>query len=904
MTLKAQAKKAAALAITSILVLTSFIILLSMVPPTIRADPPFSDNEKVNTDADTATQGDPSIFVDAEGTAYLVWDDYRNINGDIFFAKSIDGGASWTDPNKRVNEDSGTTEQSNPSIAVNSTGALHVVWQDLRNGDWDIYFANSTNGGATWSEPNVKINTDVGSDHQINPVIAVDSEDTIYIAWEDYRNGDADIYFAKSTDGGETWDPNKRVNTDSEDLPDQKRPTMAINSMGTIYIAWQDKIEGDWDIYIGKSTNGGTDWSDPSIEVNTDGGIQSQSKPTLAVGSTGNIYLAWQDYRNNDNDIYFARSTNEGATWTNPNKKVNSDSGTENQFEPTIAVGSTGTIYLAWRDHREGNDDIYFANSTDEGSTWTHPNKRVNDDTGSYTQLNPTIGVGSTGLVHLAWEDYRSDDSYDIYSASIEPVNPFPMADLLSVEGYYASTPGIQHIIPNEPGFCFRFNDPNSDPLAQYNISVWEAGGSSLLWWCNNTSSAPSGSWVRLRYNTAPCPTNGPPLIDGTSYKLRVIVKNDTGVWSAVSEVDFHMNEALAPTLVSPLDNSLITSSATQTVSWASPGTDAEGDTPVSYSWEVATDPSFTTVIESGSGLVTESGQFDTTPSGNFYWRVNLNDSWETGQYGNQPDGYWNFTTYTPSGSNNPPIITNKALTPTAVIVNYNLNFVFTATDPDPDTLSWSKIYGPTWLSIGSTNGTIYGIPSTGNIGANQFKIEVSDGRGGADNHTFTIEVNTSFPDNNQPIITNKRSEPTEATVNSALTFTFTATDDDLDPLTWGITGGMISGPKWLNIGASNGTIYGIPSSGNIGSNTFTIQVSDGKGGTDDHTFTITVNDQDDEDGDDGEPQLLGIPFLWILIIIIVIIVILLLIAIARRKKRKEAVPPPPANEYLPPPPP
>jgi len=69
------------------------------------------------------------------------------------------------------------------------------------------------------------------------------------------------------------------------------------------------------------------------------------------------------------------------------------------------------------------------------------------------------------------------------------------------------------------------------------------------------------------------------------------------------------------------------------------------------------------------------------------------------------------------------------------------LTFEFEATDPDSDPLSWGKISGPSWLTIGQANGTIYGSPSLEDLGSNTFEIQVSDGKGGTDSHTFSISV-------------------------------------------------------------------------------------------------------------------------------------------------------------------
>jgi hypothetical protein len=869
----------------SFLLLSSISILIFTFPSTT-GDPPFSENKRVNSDeVGVYAHKSPSLVVDQSGTAYVVWGDSRNPDWDIYFAKSTDWGVSWTDPNIKVN--SGSDNQTFPAMAIDSKGTLYVVWEDDRNGDSDIYFAKSTDGGDTWSNPNTKVNIHTSGDgspnmDQSTPCIAVDSQGTIYVAWTDDRWDDNDIYFAKSIDGGDTWtNPNERVNTDSTSTT-QRNPTITVDSEQNIYVAWQDQITGDYDIQFAKSTDGGGEWSDPSILVNKGGQDNLQINPTIAVDSSDRLYLAWQDNRWGNYDIYFAKSTNKGASWTEPNIRINSDTGTARQHSPALTVSYTGTIYAAWHDYRNVNSDIYFAYSLNEGENWSHPNLRVNQPPEN-TQHVPAIAVGPNGPIYVAWQDDR-DGFDDIYSANIDPINPYPTADFLRVEGFLGGTPEIQHIIPHNPLFSFTYNDPGLDPLSRYNISLFDSGGSNLLWWCDRSSSVSSGSEVSVRYNTAPCPVNGPRLVDGTTYLLRAKVENATGVWGPFSEVAFHLNEVLTPTTpIYPDDNSLIESSGTQKVIWNSPGGDAEGDSPLSFSWEVSMNPEFTTLMDSGTLLVNESNPFNTRPSGYFYWRVTLNDGWETGTYGNQPDGYWAFSTYTPTPENNPPTITNKDSEPDASAVGSFIDFTFTATDPDSDPLSWGKISGPGWLRIGTDNGTIYGTSSSENIGMNNFTIQVSDGKGGIDSHAFTIDVEDTTTPNNPPVITNKDLAPDKTQVNITMTFTFTATDPDSDPLTWS----KLSGPDWLDIGIDNGTIYGMPLFENLGSNIFTIQVSDGRGGTDDHTFTIsvdtTIDGDDDIDKDDAFP-----PFCWILFVIIALLVILIIIFLWRRKKSEE----------------
>lgn len=853
--------------------LAVMILLLSMIIFTpifgflhsSNGDAPFTSNVNVISEPAEAIQNYPTMVVDDAGRAYCAWQDRRNGDEDIYFAKSTDYGESWSNPNIIIY--SGPEDQTSPSLAMNFEGTLYIVWEDDRNPDSDIYFARSFDGGDTWPQPHFRVNT--SGARQSEPAIAVDSSGVIYVVWEDDREGHYDIYFAKSEDRGETWTDAIDINSDWKSST-QLDPTIAVDTAGTIYVAWEDQINDDFDIYFGKSIDGGNTWTDPSIQINTDQTTMGQTNPTMGVGGEGEVYLAWQDNRWNNLDIYFASSNNSGDSWSNPNIKINTDS-TAIQQNPALAVSPTGTIYVTWDDWRNGDVDIYFSYSTNGGKEWKDPNLRVVDDTSAENQGSSTLAVGANGPVFVAWGDKR-DDPYDIFAATATAVNPIPTAEFLSVEGYPALTFGIQHIIPSQPTFSFIYTDPHSDSMARYNLTVWDEGGYSLLWVCDRTHNASSGSFVNVTYNTDPYPTNGPSLEDGTTYKLRIKVQNTTGVWGIESEVDFHMNEVLTPmTPVSPSDGSILLAFDNQTVSWTSPGPDSEGDYPLTYFWEVASDPDFTTILESGYGTDNQSTAFDTSPSGYFYWRVNLSDGWEISEYGNQPDGYWVFSTYTPFAGNHPPTITNKDSVPTKVVVNSSIIFTFNATDPDSDPLTWGKISGSGWLHLDPNNGTIYGTPSWEALGFNEFKIQVSDGKGGYDNHTFKIDVNKL---NNPPKITNRDLVPTKATVKSAVNFTFLATDLDGDTLSWS----KISGPEWLKIDVFNGTIYGTPSEDNLGSNSFTIEVSDGRGGFDNHTFIIKVEKDEQE----------NFEFLCLILALLLIILILIILSLLKRRKKEE----------------
>ena len=118
-----------------------------------------------------------------------------------------------------------------PSIAVGSDGfvyAAYAGWGGTTTGD-DIFFAKSSNGGRTWTT-SVRVNDFGGAGTQQDPSLAVDHTNTIYIVWTDNRVAGNDIYFAKSTDGGVSFSANVRVNDIT--MNGQTQADVAVDSAG------------------------------------------------------------------------------------------------------------------------------------------------------------------------------------------------------------------------------------------------------------------------------------------------------------------------------------------------------------------------------------------------------------------------------------------------------------------------------------------------------------------------------------------------------------------------------------------------------------------------------------------------------------------------------------------------
>ena len=419
--------RAVPIAVMTAILAAAFIGVLLPAASAALTAPHFGPNVQVDRPP-AYTAGTPSLKVGSDGVAYLAFAGWGGsiTQTDIFFTKSLDGGQTWTIP-VRVNNDGGGAYQAEPALALDSANHIYVVWTDSRNGNNDVFFAKSTDGGLSFSA-NVRVN-DVTTNSQSEPDVAVDpgNPSLVHTAWTDTRSGvtGPDIYYANSTDSGLSFNPSLRVNNDAT-TSEQGEPRIATAPNRDVYLAWSDPRTAakGRDIYFSRSSDRGASWA-PNIPVNDDSGGAAQGEPTIATDVAGMIYIAWTDNRNPNTapDIYATRSSNAGASFA-ANVKVNDESGAVTQLIPSIAANA-GKVQVAWTDTRTAGStswDIYTASSLD-GLAWS-PNVRVNDDpVSNIFQYDPSVAIDRVGDVFAAWLDTRTSGQ-DVFAATLDVVAP------------------------------------------------------------------------------------------------------------------------------------------------------------------------------------------------------------------------------------------------------------------------------------------------------------------------------------------------------------------------------------------------------------------------------------------------------------------------------------------------
>ncbi len=389
------------LGLTAVLFLTIAATQAAPLP-----DAPWNPNVKVNDDAiGVSDQWTPALAASkTTGDVYAIWADDRNGDQDIYFARSTDSGFTWGMVS-RVNHDSGGAWQSMPDIALNATGALHTVWVDSRDGGNNIYYARSLDGGQTWSAE-IRVN-DVLTSSASSPAIAV-LTDTVCIVWSDYRNSylKQDLYIDCSTNGGVTWGSDARVNNDAAGVYNHYNPDIVVGpgDIGAAYkahVVWYDYRNGttNADIYYGYFS-AAAGWV--NRKLNDDATAMAQFNPSIAIAGQ-NLYVVWEDRRNDGVDIFSSTSSDGGQNWS-ANQQVNMAVGDADS--PEVTVTGQGTAWSTWRVYTAGEYIIYAGSYGPNG--WGMGNAVVTQST-TYKQA-PVIAAGWS-YVQVGWEHHPQDDN-------------------------------------------------------------------------------------------------------------------------------------------------------------------------------------------------------------------------------------------------------------------------------------------------------------------------------------------------------------------------------------------------------------------------------------------------------------------------------------------------------------
>jgi len=371
-----------------------------------------------------------------------------------------------------------TTGQRKLARAAN--GDLYAVYARAGGKNQQIYYARSTDNGATWVEQG-KVNAPVTAE-QKEPAIAIDAADNLYVIWTGKGWGvsgkaNFNLQYRKYNQGVSSWDTQESV---TDIAGDQICPSVALDSSNNIQLAWSGKGWGinpaDNNIQYTRRVSADTDWTNNRESVTDIAG--GQFAPALALDSADNLHVAWSGSgwgaNAGINNIQYSKRVTASADWTNNRESVTDIAG--GQFAPALALDSANNLHVAWSGagwgKNTGINNIQYRKKT---AKWQAQESVTDKDA---AQINPSIALDSADNVYVAWQGKgwgTKTADYNIkYSKRVSPsanwsLNFVPVTDTATEQNYpvllWYNQPSIfgdlkTNVITS--GFCLIWTDTRS----------------------------------------------------------------------------------------------------------------------------------------------------------------------------------------------------------------------------------------------------------------------------------------------------------------------------------------------------------------------------------------------------------------------------------------------------------
>jgi len=366
----------------------------------------------------TSTQANLQMVADGTGGAVLVWDDNRNGTYDIYAQRMNGaGGMEWAANGVAVCTAAG--DQVHPRIVSSGSGWGIITWQDGRGSDIDLRAQRfNSKGEMLWTADGISICAATGN--QTDPAIVSDGSDGACIAWMDGRGSDFDICAQRVASTGETlWRADGALVCGA--TGNQFHVAMAASSSGVIAV-WADNRPG-YGLYAQRISSAGYMlWHTDGVPICT--GVSACMLPKIVPDGSGGDVIVWVDGR--DHVLYAQRvQSNGGVVWTENGVRITGPIGewatiaTHDPFD-LVSIGSGETI-VTWCDlpFISGSPSYVRAQRVSAAGAVFWTSEGVTLASSEAQSFKPRIVPDGSGQFIVAWPDNRNTVDFDIYAQMI-----------------------------------------------------------------------------------------------------------------------------------------------------------------------------------------------------------------------------------------------------------------------------------------------------------------------------------------------------------------------------------------------------------------------------------------------------------------------------------------------------
>ena len=314
------------------------------------------------------------------------------------------------------------------------------------------------------------------------PATGIAPDQSFYLAWVNHEpNNRADVMISHY-ETGKAPSP-VRVNPEAGIATAWRgdQPSIAVGKNGAVYVVWTARVESNGkkgtDVYLSVSSDMGRTFATP-VKINDDKVSAAHGMHSLAVADDGRIFVSWLDERNvqapkpsakaeghhmeSNRELFIADSTDGGRTFSR-NRKIAGDACP--CCKTAMAIAADGTVYVGWRHVLPGSyRHIAVASSSDAGATFSKP-VIVSDDKWllhGCPVSGPSLAVGDNGTLKVLWYAAGEANAPGLYfSESKDKAQSFSPRQLIAQEGV-RGTPVLTGANGNNPG-----------------VAVWEMTGAS-----------------------------------------------------------------------------------------------------------------------------------------------------------------------------------------------------------------------------------------------------------------------------------------------------------------------------------------------------------------------------------------------------------------------------------------